>query len=231
MLVEAQSRRCVFAPAAARALPARAGEQRLVAGVGEFRVGDRRLAAQSIRQPFVAELVQPLVDRGIDAADEDAGDAGDLGDVAAGPLQILKPGDIGFDHLLVDVDGKKQRDVDVQPATGQLADRGNAGRRRRHLHHQVGTLHRRPQPQRFRDRRFGIVGQIGRAFQADIAVAALRLVVDRAQHIGGGTNIGDRQMLVDLGNAVVGLRLELLQRILRIRRSRRSPSRRSTGSR
>ena len=48
---------------------------------------------------FVAELVQPLVDRNIDAADEDAGDAGDLGDVAAGPLQILKPGNIGVDHL------------------------------------------------------------------------------------------------------------------------------------
>ena len=83
-------------------LPARSGEQRLVASVGEFGVGDCRLAAQSIRQPFVAELVQPLVDRNVDAADEDAGDAADLGDVAAGPLQILKPGNIGFDHLFVD---------------------------------------------------------------------------------------------------------------------------------
>ena len=96
------------------------------------------------------------------------------------------------------------------PAAGQLADRGNAGRRRRHLHHQIGALHRRPQPQRLADRRFGIVGEIGRAFQADIAVAALRLVVNWTQHIGGGANIGNRQMLVNFGNAVVGLRLELL---------------------
>src|SRR6185437_8941509 len=72
---------------------------------------------------------------------------------------------------------------------------------------------RRPQPESFAYRRFGIVGQIGRALQTDIAVAALRLVVNRTQHIGGGTNIGNRQMLVDFGNAVVGLRLELLQRI------------------
>ena len=213
MLVEAQSRRCVFAPGCGQALPARAGEQRLVASVGELRVGDRRLAAQPIRQLFVAELVQPLVDRDIDAADEDAGDAADLGDIAAGPLQILEPRDICFDHLLVDAHGEEQGDVDVQPATDQLADRRNAGRRRRHLHHQIGTLHRRPQPQRLGHRGFGIVGQVGRAFQADIAVPALRLFVDRTQHVGGGTDIGDRQMLVDCGDAVVGLRLELLQRI------------------
>ena len=190
-------------------LPARSGEERLVANVGEFSVGDCCLAAQSVRHLFVAELVQPLVDRNIDAADEDAGDAGNLGDVAAGPLQILEPGNIGVDHLLVDRHGKQQRDVNVQPTAGQLADRRNAGRRRRHLHHQIGALHRRPQPQRLAHRRFGIVGQIGRAFQADIAVAALRLVVNRTQHIGGGANIGNRQMLVDFGNAVVGLRLEL----------------------
>ena len=125
-----------------------------------------------------------------------------------GSLQILKPGDIGFNDLFVDAHGKKQGDVDVQPAADQMADRRNAGRGRRHLHHQVGALHRRPQPQSFVYRRFGIVGQIGRAFQADITVPALRLVVNRTQHIGGGANIGDRQMLVNRGDAVVGLRLE-----------------------
>ena len=75
------------------------------------------------------------------------------------------------------------------------------------------TLHRRPQPQRLGYRRVGIVGQIGRAFQTDITVSALRLLVNRTQHIGSGANIGNRQMLVDFGNAVVGLRLELFQRI------------------
>ena len=194
-------------------LPARAGEQLLVANVGELRVGDRHLAAEPIRQPLVVELVQPLVDGRVDAADEKAGDAADLGDVAARPRQVLEPGDIGFDDLLVDAHGEQQGDVDVQSATDQLADRRNAGRGRRHLHHQVRTLHRRPEPQRLGDRRFGVVGQVGRAFQADIAIPALRLVVDRAQHIGGAVDIGDRQMLVDCGDAVVGLGLELFQRI------------------
>ena len=73
--------------------------------------------------------------------------------------------------------------------------------------------------------RFGIVGQVGRAFQADIAVPALRLVVNRTQHIGGGANIGDRQMLVNFRNAVVGLRLELFQRVRVFLASRRSPFR------
>src|SRR5258706_352251 len=43
-------------------------------------------------------------------------------------------------------------------------------------------------------------------------LAALRPVVNRAQLVGGGTDISDRQMLVDRGDAVVGLGLELLQR-------------------
>ena len=60
---------------------------------------------------------------------------------------------------------------------------------------------------------FGIVGQVGRAFQADIAVSTLRLLIDRTQHVGRGTDIGDRQVLVDRGDAVVRLRLELFQRI------------------
>ena len=231
MLVEAQSRRCVLAPAAARRFPTRAGEQRLVSNVGEFRVGDRSLAAQLVRGLFVVELVQPLVDCGVDAADEKARDAADLGNVAAGLLQILEPGDIGFDDLLVDADGKKQSDVDVQSATDQLADRGYAGRSRRYLHHQVGTIHRRPQPQRFGHRGFGIVGQIGRAFQADIAVPALRAVVDRTQHVGGGTDIGDRKMFVDRGDAVVAPALETASARPRIRQSRRWLSRRSMGLR
>src|SRR6185312_11808263 len=40
-----------------------------------------------------------------------------------------------------------------------------------------------------------------------------RLVVDGTQDIGCGTDVGDRQMLVDLGDAVVSLRLEPFQRV------------------
>ena len=44
-------------------LPARPGEQRLVANVSEFCVGNSRPAAQPTHQLFIAELFQPLVDR------------------------------------------------------------------------------------------------------------------------------------------------------------------------
>ena len=142
-----------------------------------------------------------------------AGDAADHGDVAACPRQILQPGDIGFDDLLVDAHGEQQCDVDVQAASDQFANCRKTGRGRRHLHHQVGTLHRLPKPQRFGHRGLGVVGQVGRAFQADIAIAALRPIVNRAQHISRGLDIGDRQMLVDCRNAVVCPGLELLQRI------------------
>ena len=85
-------------------LPARAGEQRLVAGIGELGVGDRHLAAQ--RDPptgLSPSSSSRLSIGGVDAADEEAGDAADLGDVAACPRQILEPRDVGFGHLLVDL--------------------------------------------------------------------------------------------------------------------------------
>ena len=52
----------------------------------------------------------------------------------------------------------------------------------------------------------GIVGQIRRAFEADIAVAPLRRLVDRPQHVGRGADVADRQMLVDRRDAVIALR-------------------------
>jgi hypothetical protein len=111
--------------------------------------------------------------------------------------------------LLVGAHGEEQGDVYVQSATNELADRWNAGWGRRHLHHQIGALHRRPKPQRFGHRGFGVVGQIGRAFQADITVAALCLFVNRSQRFGSALDIGNCQMLVDCGDAVVGCGLEL----------------------
>src|SRR4051794_35813000 len=63
-------------------LPARPGEDLLVRGVGEPRVRDRGLAAQ--RQRLVgADLLQPLVDLGVDPGDEEAGHRGDRGQLLA----------------------------------------------------------------------------------------------------------------------------------------------------
>ncbi len=88
-------------------LPTWTGKQGIVAVIGKFCVGDCRFAAQPAGCLFVGELVQLLVDRAVDPADEEARDAFDPRDITAGALQVLKPGDIGFDDLLVDIDGKK----------------------------------------------------------------------------------------------------------------------------
>jgi hypothetical protein len=47
--------------------------------------------------------------------------------------------------------------------------------------------------------------QVWRAFEADIAAPTLRLVIDRTQHVGCRTDIGDSQILIDFGYAVAGL--------------------------
>ncbi len=158
--------------------------------------------------------VQPHVDGAVDAADEEAGDAGDFRNVAAGGGKILETGEIGFHDLFVDADREQQGDVDVQPASEQLPDGGKAGRGPRDLHHQVGPVHGRPQPQRLADRRFRVVGEIGRALQADIAVAPLRGLIDALEGVGGGADVGDGEMFVDLADPVVGVRLELRQRLV-----------------
>ena len=68
-----------FGPGFRQNPPAWAGEQSLVAGVRDLRVGDPCLAPQPARRPRVIELVEPLVDRHVDPADEDARDAREFG--------------------------------------------------------------------------------------------------------------------------------------------------------
>ncbi|MGY2938305.1 hypothetical protein ACVWZ6_007907 [Bradyrhizobium sp. GM6.1] len=69
-----------------------------------------------------------------------------------------------------------------------------------HLHHQVLAVDVLPEPPRLCDRFTRVHRQIGRDFQADIAVAALEAVVDRAQHVGGVLDVLDRDGLEQIGD-------------------------------
>ena len=191
-------------------LPARAGEQPLVALIGELGVGDGDLALERVEAGFLVRIVglrdlfvEQFVDRGIDAADEKARHAGDLRNVAALGGQRLKAGQIGFDHLLVDGLREQQRDVDVDAVGDQIVDRRQAFLRARHLDHQVLATDLAPQPLGFVDGALGVLGEIGRDFDADKAVGAMGGVVCRAQHVGGLLDVLDRQMLEDLADGPV----------------------------
>ena len=60
------------------------------------------------------------------------------------------------------------------------------------------------QPFRFGDGRFGVVGQIGRNFKAHESILSTVFVVDRAQNVGCGLDIGNGQRFVDRLGVVVG---------------------------
>ena len=90
---------------------------------------------------------------------------------------------------------------------------------------------RLPQAPRLGDRRLRVHGEIGRDLEADVAVAALLVVEDRPQHVGRGLDVADREILVDVADTGIALALERCERLVVVRRCRRSPSRRSTGSR
>ena len=60
----------------------------------------------------------------------------------------------------------------------------------------------------------GIIGQQGAHLDGDIAVKGLTLIIEGAQHIGGGADIVDHQVLIDGGGVFAGCRL--LEQVLLI---------------
>ncbi len=84
-----------------------------------------------------------------------------------------------------------------------MFDRGQAFRRRRHLHHQILALDVLPEPLGLDDGSLGVHRQIGRNLEADEAILALQLVVYRAQHVGGVLDILDRHRLEQVGDGAV----------------------------
>ncbi len=182
-------------------LPARRGGHLEVVLVGELRVGDRDLAADRLKRVRLRvaggdPLVDRAVDLAVDAAHEERGDGGEMRDVLALAVPLLETLEIGFQHRLVGVEREQQRHVDVDAVGDQAADGRNALVGARHLDHQVPAVDAAPEVLRLRDRRLGGEREIGRHLEADIAVGAFRLVPHRLQHVGGGTDVGDRTGLI-----------------------------------
>src|SRR5439155_23111083 len=99
--------------------------------------------------------------------------------------------EIGFCGRLVSAQVEEEGDVDVDPLTDQLPDGGHALGGAGNLDHQVRTAHGAPEAPPLGDRALRVARQVGGDLQADVAVAALRLVVDRAADVGGGADVVD----------------------------------------
>ena len=133
----AQSNRCTPAPFGLQLLPTRACEKALVALVGKFGVGDRDLAAQSGKLPQLLLLARRSSDlrsrssMSLSTATsmrltKKLATLAILLGIAALRDEMLKPGQIGLDHLFIDPLREQQRDVDVDALADELANRRQA---------------------------------------------------------------------------------------------------------
>src|SRR5258708_31778461 len=58
-------------------------------------------------------ILEQLIDKRIDTADEEAGDRSDMADVLARGITLFQGSDVGLGHLAIIVDREDQRDVDM----------------------------------------------------------------------------------------------------------------------
>ena len=186
--VEAHSGRCTLAPASVSAFARSVANSLLEQLVGQARVRDAGLALE--RRGLVgADRVEPLVDLGVDARDEERGDRVDLRQVVSGSLGLLEPGEVGVDDLGVRSRLKIRVTLTEMPAADDRGDGGQAGLGRRDLDVHVRAVDLGPQLLGLRDRRVGVVGEVGRDLDRDAAVDAVRGVVDRPEDVGGVAHV------------------------------------------
>ena len=107
--------------------------------------------------------------------------------------------------LLVDALREQQGDVDRDPLRRELADRRKPGGSGRHLDHQVVAADRLVEAARLLQRLLGVEGEIGRYFEAHIAVGAVAGLVDRPEHIGRVLDVLNGEPLVEVDDAGIAL--------------------------
>ncbi len=106
-------------------------------------------------------------------------------------MQLLEPRQVRLDHLVVPVDREDQRDVDVVALGDLVLDRGKPLFGRGDLDHDVGPPAPIAQVLGHRDRASRVVRERRRDLDADEAVLAFGLVVDRPEHVRGGLDVLD----------------------------------------
>ena len=208
-------------------LPARRRKDALVGFVGQLAVRDRDFPLNPLQlrlaggvRFFLQLVANQRVDQRIDATDEKAGDAGNLAHIAAGRGEFLNPVNESRGDFLVHFLRKQQCHVDVDALADELAKRGYALGGAWHLDHHVFAGHALPQPPRLGDGAVGIEREIGRDFEAHVAVALLRALVHGREQVGRVLNIADGQQFIAAFGVEVGAAGERVQKILVLRRAR-----------
>ena len=114
---------------------------------------------------------------------------------------------------------EQKRHIDVDTLADELAKCGYALDCAGHLDHHVFAGYGLPKPTSLVDAAGGIVREIGRYLQADVAVALLRTLVHGTEQIGRVLNVADRQQFVASLGVEVGAAGERVQEILVLRRA------------
>ena len=107
----------------------------------------------------------------------------------------------------------------LMPSRRQGLDRRDAFPGGGHLHHQVVARDHLVEAAGLGQRLVRVEGEVGRDLQADIAVGAVGSVVDRAQHVGGGLDVGHRAALVEVDDAGIALVHHGFQGVVVLRRA------------
>ena len=147
---------------------------------------------------MAADLVEPAVGLGVDAADEEGRDRGDPRRVAAALDEALQAADVRLGDLPMALEREDQRHVDGDAGGDRLLDRGQALRRRGDLDQQVGLLDQRVQALGLGDRALGVVGEVRVDLERDPAVLAVALVPDGPQDVAGVADVVARKREEDL---------------------------------
>ena len=94
-------------------------------------------------------VFEQLVNEGIDAADEEAGNRGHVADIFASGAASFQGANERLGDLLVGTDREDKRDVDVDALGQGLENGGNTFRGSGYLDHQVGSINHFPEPAYF----------------------------------------------------------------------------------
>jgi hypothetical protein len=135
-------------------------------------------------------------------------------DIAAGRGEFLHAVDESRGDLLIDSLREQQRHVDVDALADQLAKRGYALGCAGDFDHQVFASDTVPQAARLVEGAGSVVRQIRGYFEAHVAVALVRALVDGSEQVGGVLNVANREQFVAALGVEVGARGERVQKIL-----------------